>query len=80
MNIQTQIALRIKDLRKEKKIKQGNLAVASGIHRSHFNHIENGRSNVSVDTLLKITNGLGITIQEFFNTEMFVTGKYFNTK
>ena len=79
MKIQTLVALRIKEVRKNKGITQEGVAFAAGIDRTFMNHVENGRKNVSVITLEKIVvEGLKITMHDFFNAEMFVTGKYFN--
>ena len=78
MNIQTKIGLRIKELRTEKKITQEGLAFKSNLDRAFFNHVENGRKNVSIDTLQKIiTDGLEMNVKDFFDTELFKTGKYF---
>ena len=59
MNIQTTIGLRIKEIRTEKNLTQEAVAFKAEIDRTFMNHVENGKRNVSVETLEKILcNGL----------------------
>lgn len=70
MEMKTKIGLRIKDIRTEKKLTQEEVAWAAEIDRSFMNHVENGKRNVSVDTLTKIIcNGLETSFKEFFEDE-----------
>jgi transcriptional regulator with XRE-family HTH domain len=72
MDIKTKIGLRIKELRTEKNLTQEAVAFKAEIDRTFMNHVENGRRNISVDTLEKvICNGLEISLKEFFNNESF---------
>jgi transcriptional regulator with XRE-family HTH domain len=72
MDIKTKIGLRIKELRNQKNLTQEEVAWGAEIDRTFMNHVENGRRNVSVDTLTKIIcNGLETSFKEFFGVESF---------
>jgi transcriptional regulator with XRE-family HTH domain len=75
MNIHERIASRIRELREEKKLTQEELAWKSEVNRTSMNHIENGRRNISTETLEKILNGLETSFQDFFTTPLFQTAK-----
>ncbi|HBV17044.1 helix-turn-helix domain-containing protein [Chryseobacterium carnipullorum] len=70
-NIKQKIGDRIKEVRVEKKLSQETVALNSGIERSFMTHIENGRRNVSVETLEKVLTGLEISFSDFFNSNFF---------
>lgn len=72
MNIQAKIGYRIKELRTGKKLTQEAVAYKAEIDRTFMNHVENGKRNISVETLEKIiSNGLDSTFEEFFGAEIF---------
>ncbi len=72
MDIKTKIGLRIKEIRTEKELTQEAVAFKAEIDRTFMNHVENGKRNVSVDTLEKLLcNGLEMSFKDFFNTEIF---------
>lgn len=50
----------IKHIRKEKKIKQGDLAEKSGISQTYLSQIEKGVKVPTVDILEKISNAIGM--------------------
>ena len=54
MDIKAKIGLRIKELRTEKNLTQEAVAWKAEVDRTFMNHVENGKRNVSVDTLTKI--------------------------
>lgn len=66
MDIKKKIGLRIKELRTKKKMTQEGLAWEADINRTFMNHVENGRKNVSVETLEKIVKGLKMDFAGFF--------------
>jgi transcriptional regulator with XRE-family HTH domain len=47
--------------RKKKNISQEKLALLSGIHRTGYHLIENGKSSPSLDTVEKIADALNVT-------------------
>ncbi len=66
------IGERIKALRKERNLKQEELAWQSNIDRTYLNHIETGKRNISVVSLEKIVvDGLKINLSQFFDDELF---------
>jgi transcriptional regulator with XRE-family HTH domain len=71
MTIQERIGKRITQLRKEKNLSQQKFAYEADIERSYLTHIEKGRKNISIGTLARILEPLGVTINEFFNHKDF---------
>ena len=72
MNLQERIGKRIQGLRKEKNLKQEDLAWQSNLDRSYMNHVENGKRNITITSLEKIVkDGLKMTLSDFFNHEIF---------
>lgn len=72
MDIKVKIGQRIKELRTERNLTQEEIAWKAEVDRTFMNHVENGKRNVSVDTLAKIiTNGLELSFKDFFNSELF---------
>ena len=51
MDIKTKIGLRVRDLRTEKSLTQEAVAWKAEVDRTFMNHVENGKRNVSVETL-----------------------------
>ena len=43
--------------------------------RSYFAEVETGKRNVSIANLEKIVDGLGVTMEEFFASQVFSSGK-----
>lgn len=66
MSIQKQIGSRIKELRKQKGYSQSAFALECDIERTYINHLENGRKNVSIETLEKVLSSLQISFSDFF--------------
>ncbi|ENB9403202.1 TPA: helix-turn-helix domain-containing protein [Bacillus cereus] len=58
---------RIRFLRKEQNLSQERLGELSDIHTNHIGAIERGEKNVTIESLAKITRGLGITLEELFH-------------
>lgn len=76
MDIKAKIGMRIKELRTDKNLTQEAVAWNAEVDRTFMNHVENGKRNVSVDTLTKIIcNGLETSFKDFFNTDIFTNGK-----
>ena len=76
MDIKSRVGMRIKELRNEQKLTQEAVAWKAEVDRTFMNHVENGRRNVSIDTLAKIIcTGLDVSFKDFFNSETFTNGK-----
>jgi transcriptional regulator with XRE-family HTH domain len=71
MDMKVAIGERIAELRKAKKLSQQKFSYEAEIERSYLTHVEKGRKNISIDTLIKITDALGISLREFFNDDAF---------
>lgn len=72
MTIGTAVQKRILELCDEQKITINKLATISGITQSTLNNIVSGRNNsTTVSTIQKICDGLKITIDVFFDHDIF---------
>ena len=72
MNIGQAVRLRIWDLCQKKGITVNKLSYICGITQSTLNNIVSGRnSTTTVSTIKKICDGLEISIQDFFDDELF---------
>lgn len=66
MTIQEKVGSRLKELRKLKGFSQETLGFEAQVHRTYINDVENGRRNISINTLGKIVKALDVTLSEFF--------------
>ena len=72
MNTQRAIAARIIELCNEQKITPNALSYRSAVPQSTIKSILNDETqNPGVVTIKKICDGLGITLPDFFNTNLF---------
>ena len=71
IDIRVRIGLRIKQLRAQSGLTQDKLAYSIEISRSYLAEVETGKRNISSVNLERICNGLGISLAEFFNNELF---------
>jgi len=60
---------RIKALRLSKELRQNEVAYRCNFDKSSYNNIEAGERNITITTLLKISNALQIDIIEFFSKD-----------
>jgi transcriptional regulator with XRE-family HTH domain len=61
--ILTQLGRRIKTLRKDKKLKQNELAALCNFEKASMSRIESGVTNATILTLLKISKALSVDIR-----------------
>lgn len=72
MNIGEATKLRVIELCKNNSITVNKLSTICGITQSTLSNIVGGRNNsTTISTIKKICDGLNISIQEFFNSELF---------
>ena len=72
MRIGEAIRQRIIELCNEHDINVNQLSLMCGMTQSTLNNIVNGRNHsTTVSTIQKICDGLGITIQDFFDDDLF---------
>ena len=72
MTVGEAVRQRIIQLCQERDISINKLSSISGVTQSTANNIVSGRNNsATVSTIKKLCDGLGITIDEFFHSELF---------
>ena len=72
MNVGEAVRQRILELCDKHDISVNKLSNISGVTQSTVNNIVSGRNNsATVSTIKKLCDGLGITIEEFFSSELF---------
>lgn len=70
-NLKQLVGERIAQLRNSKNLSQQKFSYEADMERTYLAHIENGRKNISISTLEKITGALGVSLKDFFDTEEF---------
>lgn len=72
MNVGQAVQARILELCKEHKISVNKLCGQSGVTQSTVNNIISGRNKgTNISTIKKLCDGLGITIEDFFDSDLF---------
>ena len=66
MNINTQLGMRIRYLRKQKGLSQEDLALDSGVNKNYLSDLERGERNPTIVVLEKIAASLGVTLSTLF--------------
>ena len=72
VNVGEAVKERILQLCKEENLSVNKLSSISGVTQSTVNNIVSGRNHsATISTIKKLCDGLGITIEEFFHSELF---------
>lgn len=71
LDIRLKVGLRIKELRAVAGLSQDKFAYKIGMARTYFAEVETGKRNVAIVNLEKIADGLGVTLSEFFESDLF---------
>ena len=72
MTVGEAVRQRIIQLCQDRDISINKLSSISGVTQSTVNNIVSGRNNsATVSTVKKLCDGLGITIEDFFHSELF---------
>lgn len=65
--------MRLKELRTKTGLSQEKFSFTCGLDRTYIASIEQGKRNVSIKNIEKISAALNISISEFFEVELFKT-------
>lgn len=60
----SKLSSRLRDIRKEKKLTQQELAEKSGLHLTYVGHLELGKYHPTVFVMWKISKALGVSMNE----------------
>ena len=72
MRIGEAVRQRIEELCQQQNLTVNKLSNISGVTQSTVNNIVSGRNrSATISTIKKLCDGFGITIQEFFESDLF---------
>jgi transcriptional regulator with XRE-family HTH domain len=71
MNAKDKLGKRVKELRLALGYSQEAFAHECGLDRTYIASLENGKRNVSIINIEKISSALNLSLREFFNSELF---------
>ncbi len=72
MRIGEAVRQRIEELCRQQALTVNKLSNISGVTQSTVNNIVSGRNrSATISTIKKLCDGFGITIQEFFESDLF---------
>jgi XRE family transcriptional regulator, regulator of sulfur utilization len=66
MDLSIKLGERIRIIRKEKELSQEELGEHSGLHTNYIGAVERGEKNLTIDSIIKISKGLNISLEELF--------------
>jgi transcriptional regulator with XRE-family HTH domain len=66
-DLQTILGGRIRQLRLKKGFSQESFADHCGLHRTYMGGIERGERNLTIQTVLTVARGLGMTMSQLFS-------------
>jgi transcriptional regulator with XRE-family HTH domain len=69
MKLRLLAAKRIRQIREGKGLSQEGLADIAELHRTYVSSVERGERNVTVDSLERLADALGVDIRAFFEPE-----------
>lgn len=76
MKLQKAVAIRIVKLLNKNNMSQYSLSIKSGLTKQAISNIINEKyESIKFDTIYKLADGFGITINEFINDECLVRDK-----
>jgi len=72
MNTREAVAIRIRELCKERGVTPNGISIISGVPQATVKSILNGESkNPGIVNIKKLCDGFEITLGQFFNTQLF---------
>lgn len=69
MQLRLLAAKRIRQVREGQGLSQEKLAEIAELHRTYVSSVERGERNVTVDSLERLAEALGVDVREFFRPE-----------
>jgi len=66
MDVKVEYGKKVREIRKREGVSQESLADLAGLDRTYISDIENGKRNVSIETIFKIADALETPVVEFF--------------
>jgi transcriptional regulator with XRE-family HTH domain len=57
----------VQQLRKQRHLSQADLADATGLSVAYISHIETGIKKASLESIVRIANALGVTVDQILN-------------
>ncbi len=64
--IKERFGKKVQELRKQSGLSQEKFALLIDMDRTYFASVESGKRNISIENILKIAQGLNITLEELF--------------
>lgn len=65
------IGERVKELRNKKVfLSQEDFSIKLGYDRAYISRVEAGKQNITLETFIKIVEGLEVTMKDFFDFEV----------
>lgn len=62
------VGVNVRRLRKERSIRQDELAAAINVHQTHISRIENGEKSPSLEVTRQLAAYFGVTLDELVGT------------
>jgi transcriptional regulator with XRE-family HTH domain len=66
MDVKAEYGKKVREIRKNRGVSQEGLADLAGLDRTYISDIENGKRNVSIETIFKIAYALENPLINFF--------------
>lgn len=71
LDAKMKVGLRIKELRNALGYSQEALAYSIEMSRTYLAEVETGKRNISIENIERIARGLGVSLREFFDSDLF---------
>lgn len=71
MDLKKKIGIRLRELRISKGLSQEKFSFECELDRTYIASIEQGKRNVSAVNIEKIAKALGLSVSDFFNSQIF---------
>lgn len=72
LDTKMRVGLRIKELRNALGYSQETLAYSIEMSRTYLAEVEIGKRNISIENIDRIAQGLGVSLKEFFDSDLFI--------